>query len=636
MAKKIQVEMELLNKQYLQRLSRTQKQTQRSTARMSRGLSTIAKAGIGFFAARGIVSAMSSLVRITEEQQKQEAQLNAVLKSTKNAAGLTADEIKNMAAGLQQVTTFGDETILRGQNMLLTFTKIGKDVFPQATETMLNMSQAMGQDVKQTAIQLGKALNDPVAGISALGRVGVQLSDVQKKQIKDFMSVNDVAGAQKVILKELETQFGGSAKAARDTLGGALQVVKNSLGDVVESIGNEMTPSLKILLKSFDTTMKSGGSLATVFNGLATIAGSVAKGIAKAFIGVATIVNKVQTFLAKKTNESLKQRQYTLLALSGTSVKASKAEQIAALKANGYLQDYNKLQQQRVTATQKIGDLQSEYTQLVANNEELDKKREKTQNKINATVRANKNLKIQNVKSTQKENQLLDEMPDKVKAVGEAMKTNLEIFRESIDVFGGVFGQLTGIVNGFFDNESERIAQNFDARKEAIEKSAASEEEKAAQLKALEKEKAQATKKAQREEAIRNKAFGIVEATISTAASIAKALPNIPLAILSGALGAAQIAQISAQPIPSLNTGTMDVPSDTLANIHKGEIVIPKTFADSIREGEASLGGGGGTTINVQGSIIDTQGLMKIIDDGREKRAFQQGVKNYGGTGVYK
>ena len=93
MPKTIQVEMELLNKQYLQQLSRSSKATSTSTSSMAKGFKNVASAGIAFFAARGIVSAMSSLIRITDEQLKQEKQLATVLKSTGNAAGLTAKEI---------------------------------------------------------------------------------------------------------------------------------------------------------------------------------------------------------------------------------------------------------------------------------------------------------------------------------------------------------------------------------------------------------------------------------------------------------------------------------------------------------------------------------------------------------------
>ena len=196
----------------------------------SLGLAAI-KVGGAFFAAQGIIRGFSSIIRLAGEQQKAEAKLNAVLKSTAGVAGLTANELKNMASELQGVTTFGDETIIGAQSLLLTFTKIGEEVFPQATETILNMAVAMETDLKSATVQLGKALNDPITGISALSRVGVQLTDTQKEQIKSFTELGDIASAQKVILGELETQFGGLAKATAQTMAGSLDQMTNSVGD---------------------------------------------------------------------------------------------------------------------------------------------------------------------------------------------------------------------------------------------------------------------------------------------------------------------------------------------------------------------------------------------------------------------
>src|SRR5437899_10345755 len=132
--------------------------------------------------------------------------------------------------------------------MLLTFTNIGKNVFPQATKTVLDMSQALGQDAKSSAIQLGKALNDPITGVSALQRVGVTFSQVQKDQIKHFMDTNNIAGAQGVILKELGKEFGGSAVAAGKTFGGQMAILGQRLDDVKQNIGDKLMPYLTKLV----------------------------------------------------------------------------------------------------------------------------------------------------------------------------------------------------------------------------------------------------------------------------------------------------------------------------------------------------------------------------------------------------
>jgi len=181
-----------------------------------------------------------AVIRNTTESENALAQLNATIKSTGGAAGLSSDEMVAMAQGLQKVTTFGDDAIIASEALLATFTKIGKDVFPTATETMLDMSTALKIDLKGAAIQLGKALNDPVNGISALSKAGVSFTEAQKDVIKSLVETGDVAGAQVMILQELQAEFGGSARAARDTFGGAVTALQNAFGDLLEGSGGNL------------------------------------------------------------------------------------------------------------------------------------------------------------------------------------------------------------------------------------------------------------------------------------------------------------------------------------------------------------------------------------------------------------
>lgn len=177
---------------------------------------------------------LGAVISNTVEAEKVQAQLAARLKSTQGAANLALGELNNMAKGLQNVTTYGDEAIGTAQSLLLTFTKIGKDVFPDTLEVVLDMSTALGTDLKESAIQVGKALQDPVLGITALRRVGVNFSQAQTDVIKKLVETGQQAEAQRLILKELQTEFGGSARAARDTLGGALTALKEKFGDLLE------------------------------------------------------------------------------------------------------------------------------------------------------------------------------------------------------------------------------------------------------------------------------------------------------------------------------------------------------------------------------------------------------------------
>jgi phage-related protein len=238
---------------------------------------TIAKTGLVAAAAgaTALAGALAFSVKAASEAQEIESQLDAVLKSTGGAAGVTKDAVLELANAFGTTTQFEDDAIVKGESMLLTFTNIGSDVFPAATEAMLNMSQALGQDLQSSAIQLGKALNDPVAGVTALQRVGVKLTESQKALVKSLVAVGDVAGAQKVILQELQTEFGGSAKAAGQTFAGQLTILKNSLGNVAETIGGAVLPVLTSLGTTLVSTLNSPavqGAIKTLSAGLASLA----------------------------------------------------------------------------------------------------------------------------------------------------------------------------------------------------------------------------------------------------------------------------------------------------------------------------------------------------------------------------
>ena len=188
-----------------------------------------------------LTTAIGFSVKAWVNQRKVLRQTEAVLKSTGYAAGLTAKEVNNMANAMSKGTNFTDEATQSALNLLLTFTRIGKEAMPDAIKTVLDMSAALGQDLKSSSVQLGKALNDPLKGITALSRVGVAFTDQQKENIKVLVEENNVLGAQSIILKELETEFAGSARAQAD----GFSKLKNALGDFGEVVGEQLTPALE-------------------------------------------------------------------------------------------------------------------------------------------------------------------------------------------------------------------------------------------------------------------------------------------------------------------------------------------------------------------------------------------------------
>lgn len=217
----------------LAKLEKQASQTEKRAVKMGKEMGVALGAAVAGAVAIGGL-ALRTYIKNSIEAEQVQAQLNATLKSTKGAAGLAIGELNKMADALQRVTTFDDESIGKVQALLLTFTKIGRDTFPQATEAVLNLSTAMGTDLNSAALQVGKALQDPVKGITALARAGVQFSEEQKTLIKRLVETGQSAEAQRIILAELETQMGGSARAAADTLGGSIAQLKNAFNNLLE------------------------------------------------------------------------------------------------------------------------------------------------------------------------------------------------------------------------------------------------------------------------------------------------------------------------------------------------------------------------------------------------------------------
>jgi hypothetical protein len=147
-----------------------------------------------------------------------------------------------MADDFSRITGFDDEMIMNAEAVLLTFRKIGKDVFPDAMQAAIDMSAVMGQDLQSSVVQLGKALNDPIEGVAALKRVGVTFNDEQMRTIKNLVASNDLLGAQTVILKELESEFGGAAKSMEEASTGSDRM-KIAFGNWKEELGKGMIPA---------------------------------------------------------------------------------------------------------------------------------------------------------------------------------------------------------------------------------------------------------------------------------------------------------------------------------------------------------------------------------------------------------
>lgn len=151
-------------------------------------------------------------------------------------------------------------------------------------------------------------------------------------------------------------------------------------------------------------------------------------------------------------------------------------------------------------------------------------------------------------------------------------------FENMAEAVGKIVSGITSLMTDIYDARIENVEKEQEANDEAYDKEIeriealeengaisteeaearkrAAEDKTAAKNAELEKKKAALQEK----QAKWDKANSIVQAGIATALAVTKALPNLVLAALVGAMGAAQVALIAAQPIPKYAKGTKDHP----------------------------------------------------------------------------
>lgn len=228
------------------KLDRSESRAFRAGQQIGTGIKNTAKiaaVGVGVLASQ-VALGLQSLIKLEEAQ----AQTAAVIKSTGAAAGITAAQVGTLAEKYEALNaTVGDETIRETENLLLTFTNIKRKAFEPALEAILDMNTAMGkgpEGLTTTAIQVGKALNDPAKGFTALRRVGVTFTKDQEKRIKALQKEGKLYEAQQIILKELSKEFGGSFLAQGDTTAGKVAKFTDSIEDLQRSLATALLPAI--------------------------------------------------------------------------------------------------------------------------------------------------------------------------------------------------------------------------------------------------------------------------------------------------------------------------------------------------------------------------------------------------------
>ena len=191
----------------------------------------LAVGGALVFAARG-----------AEQAEIANRKLGSVL--TSMGFGEATQRTSAYAEQLERTLAIDADIIKATQTKLATFANLTKTVnksggaFDRATLAALDLAAAGFGEAETNAVQLGKALQDPIKGITALSRSGVTFTNQEKAKIRTLVESNKVLEAQELILQAIETQVGGTALAGASSF----DRIKLSLMQVADEIGLAVLP----------------------------------------------------------------------------------------------------------------------------------------------------------------------------------------------------------------------------------------------------------------------------------------------------------------------------------------------------------------------------------------------------------
>jgi hypothetical protein len=269
---------------------KTLKSVQGSISGMAGVVKAIGKgfmvAGAGLLAAGAAGGFLAiKLAKIAEEGTTAEDRLSNIVKQMDlfgQGATNVSERLVNLANKTALLVGVDQKVILSTQAKLATFKELAEtadDVggaFDRATMAAVDMAAAGFGEASQNAVQLGKALNDPIKGINSLSRSGITFTQVEKDKIKALVHGNKMLSAQDIILKAIEKQIGGTAAATAngtDRISVAVSQLTQKLGEpfaaAVSGMAEGFISQMPKITSSIDDVLSGAAVNATGFGMMA-------------------------------------------------------------------------------------------------------------------------------------------------------------------------------------------------------------------------------------------------------------------------------------------------------------------------------------------------------------------------------
>ena len=204
----------------------------------------IAKRAIGL-----LVTQVTDGVKKYDDYVRAGAKMEAVLRATDNAVGLSVTSLRNMAKALSENDLITEADALSAESLLLVYTKIGRDIFPRVIEAADDLSEVMGVDLQGATRALAMALDNPQEGLRRLQQAGIKFTVAQRDMIDAMIAAGKSAEAQDYILTELEGKVKGVSAAIAATDVGQLEMAKKQMGEIAKTVAKDLIPVMTELNK---------------------------------------------------------------------------------------------------------------------------------------------------------------------------------------------------------------------------------------------------------------------------------------------------------------------------------------------------------------------------------------------------
>jgi len=254
----------------LQHLERQSGRTEQATDKFSSGLKTMAlRLGAAAAAYISVSQAMNLVVSSVREYavfEQQMKRLEAQIQATGRTGQTTASDLERMAQAIDKATLQSAQGVRNAQAILMSFRNVSTDMMERILYVASDVSEVMGQDITSAARQMALALEDPQRGITMLRRTGTTFTEQQKEMIIQLHKSGDALAAQSAILDVMESQYGGTAKAAADGLAGSMDLLSRNTTNFRIQIGEYLAPVIKDLTDDLaETTEQLTGSAGLMY-----------------------------------------------------------------------------------------------------------------------------------------------------------------------------------------------------------------------------------------------------------------------------------------------------------------------------------------------------------------------------------